>query len=95
MTYKLIFLKDSKKEWDKLSAPIKTQFQKKLLERLENPHIPKDRLSGLNNCYKIKLRNIGYRLVYKVIDHEVVITVISIGRRDKMDVYLKAHQRLD
>ena len=49
MIYKLFFIKSSQKEWDKLSSPIKEQFRKKLIKRLENPHVPKDKLSGLDN----------------------------------------------
>lgn len=94
MTYKLFFIKPSKKEWDKLPATIKEQFRKKLIQRLENPHVAKDKLSGLAHCYKIKLRDAGYRLVYQVYDEEVVVKVISVGKRDKMDVYIKAHDRL-
>ena len=32
--------------------------------------------------YKIKLRAVGYRLVYEVIDDELVVIVIEVGRRD-------------
>ena len=34
-----------------------------------------------------------YRLVYEVIDREVVVLVIAIGKRDKDEVYRKAHRR--
>ncbi len=94
MTYKLLFIKSSQKEWEKLSSPIKQQFKKKLIERLENPHIVKDRLSGLENCYKIKLRNIGYRMVYQVNDMEITVKIIAVGRRDKSEVYVKVNERL-
>ncbi len=93
MTYKLLFIKSSKKEWDKLNPSIKEQFKKKLIERLDHPHIPKDKLKGLENCYKIKLRTVGYRLVYQVIEEQIIIKVISVGKRDKLDVYVKAHKR--
>ncbi|MBE0508286.1 MAG: type II toxin-antitoxin system mRNA interferase toxin, RelE/StbE family, partial [Marinospirillum sp.] len=39
MTYKLEFKKSALKEWKKLAVPLQQQFKKKLLERLENPHI--------------------------------------------------------
>ena len=50
-------------------------------------------LSGFKNHYKIKLRASGYRLVYEVIDEEIYILVIAIGKRDKSLVYKKARQR--
>ncbi len=64
MTYKLEFEKKALKEWCKLGHPVQAQFKKKLVERLENPHIPSARLSGWSNRYKIKLKASGYRLVY-------------------------------
>ena len=63
MTYKLTFSPKAKKEWDKLGDTIKNQFKKKLLERLENPHVPADRLSGFSGVfYKIKFRSVGHCL---------------------------------
>lgn len=46
------------------------------------------------NCYKIKLRAIGYRLVYEVIDSRVVVTVIAVGKRERSKVYGAAAKRL-
>lgn len=81
MIYKLKFTKYSNKEWEKLNSTIKEQFKKKLKERLENPKVPKDKLSGFENIYKIKLRSVGYRLAYEVKDQEVVVLVLSVGKR--------------
>ena len=93
MIYKLTFLESAKKEWDKLGATIKIQFKKKLENRLSNPHIIKDKLSGLKGCYKIKLKTVGYRLVYKVIEDRVVIQVIAVAKRENDLVYKLTHQR--
>ena len=38
-----------------------------------------DALHDLKNCYKIKLRGAGYRLVYRVEDERIVILVLAIG----------------
>ena len=94
MTYKLLFLPSAKKEWKKLSHEIRGQFKKKLKERLENPVVPKDKLIRMNNCYKIKLRSSGYRLVYKVIDKTISVQVIAVGVRDKLKIYDIAKERL-
>ena len=83
MTYKLIFLKKSEKEWKKLNAPIREQFKKKLAKRLESPHIPHDKLSGYANVYKIKLRSSGFRLAYEVVDEKVIVVVLSVGKREE------------
>jgi mRNA interferase RelE/StbE len=93
MSYKLKFLPTALKEWKKLEKTIQVQFKKKLEERLECPHIPRCQLSGFKNHYKIKLRASGYRLVYEIIDEEICILVIAIGKRDKNVVYKKAMER--
>ncbi len=87
MTYKLKFLPTAQKEWCKLAPTIKSPFKKKLLERLENPHVPASKLRGYDFVYNIKLRTAGYRLAYEVIDDEIVVYVLAIGKRDKDTVY--------
>lgn len=95
MTYKIKFIKLSNKEWNKLNAPIKTQFQKKLKERLENPRVPKDKLSGYENVYKIKLRSSGFRLAYEVKEEEIVVLVLSVGKRENNGIYENIKDRLE
>lgn len=91
--YQLKFLPTALKEWEKLDGFIQSQFKKKLKERLREPHIPASRLSGFENHYKIKLRASGYRLVYEVIDKEISVLVIAVGKRDKNEVYKQSQQR--
>ncbi|QRK86718.1 type II toxin-antitoxin system RelE/ParE family toxin [Pseudomonas granadensis] len=81
MTYELEFSEKAWKEWMKLGAVMKEQFKKKLAERLLNPHIPSARLKDLGNAYKIKLQSAGYRLVYRVSNEVLIVTVIAIGKR--------------
>lgn len=95
MTYSLKFLPAALKEWDKLAAPVKDQFKKKLAERLENPHVPSAKLRGYDSLYKIKLRTAGYRLAYEVIDDEIVVYVLAIGKREKNAVYKKLASRMN
>jgi len=94
MNYKLKFLPAAKKEWDKLAEPLKKQFKKKLVERLDNPHVASAKLKGYESVYKIKLRTAGYRLAYEVIDNEVVIYVLAVGKREKNAMYKKLASRL-
>jgi mRNA interferase RelE/StbE len=61
---------------------------------LLNPRIEANRLHSLPDCYKIKLRSSGYRLVYQVIDHEVVVFVVAVDRRERKQAYRKAAERL-
>jgi mRNA interferase RelE/StbE len=93
MIYKLKFLPTALKEWKKLDNSTQTQFKKKFKERLQQPHVPSCQLSGFENHYKIKLRASGYRLVYEVINNELFVLVIAVGKRDKNTVYKKAADR--
>ena len=93
MTFELKFVPQAKKEWRKLAPNIKAQFVKKLAERLENPHIPSAKLSGYSNTYKIKLRAVGYRLIYEVFDDIVVVYVLAVGRRENDEVYVNLSSR--
>lgn len=94
MTYKLVFKQDAQKEWQKLDATIKKQFKKKLIVRLENPRVESARLNGMKDCYKIKLRSAGYRLIYQVRDTEILISVVAVGKRDRNQVYKIAIKRI-
>ena len=93
-TYSLEFHVQALKEWKELDGSIKAQFQKVLAKRLQDPRVPSAKLSGeLQNAYKIKLRDVGYRLVYEVIDNRLVVVVVAVGRRDHDDAYVSAVKR--
>lgn len=93
MTYNLEFHPDALDEWGKLPKTVKERFKNKLKERLENPHVPKSRLSGGYYLYKIKIKLPSFRLTYQVKDDELIVITLSIGKRDG-DVYKKMLQRL-
>lgn len=95
MIYKLQFHKKALKEWAKIDSKIKEQFKKKLKERLENPKVPKDKLSGFEDVYKIKLRNAGFRLAYQVKDEEIVVIVLAVGKRENDKIYKLLDSRFD
>ena len=94
MPFKLRFHALAWAEWQKLDGSIKVPLKKKLLERLQEPRVPSAALTHMPDCYKIKLRQAGYRLVYRVDDNVVYVTVIAVGKRDKSAVYASAITRL-
>lgn len=94
MTYKLRFHELALIEWHKLDNSIRIPLKKKLTERLVNPRVPSAALSGMADCYKIKLKGFGYRLVYRVEDDLLFVTVIAVGKRDKNQVYAMAQMRM-
>lgn len=94
MTYKLRLLPVALTEWEKLGAPIKSKFKNKLAERLENSKVPGDKLRGYDSVYKIKLRAAGYRLAYEVVDDELLVYVLAVGKREKGKIYSSLKERV-
>ena len=93
MSYSLKFKEEALKEWGKLDRHLRDQFKKKLEERLLNPRVPASKLAGQKDRFKIKLRDIGYRLVYEVRDTELVVVVVAVGKRESNAVYKTAAKR--
>ena len=59
-----------------------------------NPRVEANRLRDLPDCYKIKLRSAGFRLIYQVIDQEIVVFVVAVDKRENDAAYDKAQERL-
>jgi len=93
MIYKLSFHPDALVEWRKLDATVSVQFKKKLAERLQHPRVASAKLAGHENRYKIKLRSVGYRLVYEVRDAVLLVIVVAVGKRERNAVYRVAAKR--
>jgi mRNA interferase RelE/StbE len=94
MSYKLAFHLQALDEWNKLDASIRLQFKKKLEERLSMPRLESAKVSGAKDIYKIKLRAIGYRLVYQVQDSKVTVFVVAVGKRERNAAYKAALGRV-
>ena len=94
MTYEIEFDKRALKEWGKLDSEVKNHFKKKLSKVLKNPKVEANKLRELPDCYKIKLRKSGHRLIYQVQDSRVVVFVVAIGKRDKSKAYKDASSRV-
>lgn len=93
MPFELGFLEEALKEWGKLDGSVREQFKSKLSERLADPRIPSAKLRGHADRYKIKLRSVGYRMVYEVRDGQLLVVVIAVGKRERNAVYKAADLR--
>lgn len=93
MSFELGFLEEALREWRKLDSNTREQLKTKLAERLENPRVPAAKLIGHKDRYKIKLRSVGYRLVYEVRDSELIVIVVAVGKRERNAVYKAAAKR--
>jgi mRNA interferase RelE/StbE len=97
--YSYKFHPEAEKELAKLNKSVQILFTKALKKILKSPELGLDLghknnfdLTGLKKIYFDHKR---YRIVYQVIDNEVLIHLIAIGKRDKMDVYKKASERVN
>jgi mRNA interferase RelE/StbE len=94
MAFELKFELEALNEWNKLDNSVREPLKKKLSKRLENPHVPKDRLFGnLAGCYKIKNNKTGHRLIYQVIDSQLVVIVLAVDERNELTAYKSAAER--
>jgi antitoxin StbD len=82
-------LERMEKAWRKSEGSV----QKEASRAPFKPHVLADLLIGLGNDYKIKLRSAWYRMVYRVKDEVLVVTVIAVGKKDRGEVYKDAATR--
>ena len=95
MTYRLEFKVSALKEWQKLDRPIREQFKKKLIERLEQPRVEASRLAALPDCYKLKLRAAGYRLGYQVVYATITVILVPFVKPEDRAAYLAPAKRIN
>jgi mRNA interferase RelE/StbE len=79
MAYKLVIPKKVQKEIEKIDLKDKPRFEAVLVRIQENPFIGK-KLSGEHKnarSYKVW----PYRILYEIIDNDLIILVIRIGHR--------------
>lgn len=85
--FELAFLPEALKEWAGLDKSVRIQLQKKLEKLLTEPRVPSMKMRDLPDCYRIKLRKAGCRLIYHVSDQRITVTVLRVARRDKNQAY--------
>ncbi len=96
--FQLAFIdEDAHKEYRKLDGSTKRLVDvglRKLEERADQLGSP---LHGsLEGCKKLKWRDAGIRLVFRILEDGTVeiVEIVAIGRRDKGAVYKAAEKRL-
>ena len=93
--FRLQFHPKALEEWRALDGSVQKPLKQLLEKRLQNPHVPGGALTGeLQGCYKIKLRKLGVRLVYRVRDDVLIVLVLAVDRRERGQAYRSAVARL-
>ena len=99
MSYKVILHPEVEKDISELS---KTQLElvfKQLKKLSISPELGKPlgnkngyNLSGYRKKYADKKK---IRIVYKIVDEKIIVEVVAVGKRDEMEVYRKAFERIN
>ena len=103
MEWKIEYIKEAQRDLKNLDPHnrklILKAIQKTALRPLPPPHgigkpLGNHSATKLNGYYKIKLRELGYRVVYGLVKENNVMKVIVISIRDDELVYKEAERRI-
>lgn len=98
--FEIIFIEEAKKDYQKLDGSVKKIVNvaiAKMKERADElgEELTKKDDSNLIGCRKIKFKQAGIRIVYRIIGGRAEIAeIISIGKREDNEVYKIAAKRL-
>ena len=104
MTWKIEYIKEAQRDLLKLDPYNRRIILKAIEKTAERPLPPPDGIgkplghhasSNLTGYYKIKLRDLGYRVVYGLVREKEVMKVIVISIRDEEAVYQAAERRVE
>ena len=104
MTWKIEYIKEAQRDLLKLDPYNRRIILKAIEKTAERPLQPPDGIgkplghhasSNLTGYYKIKLRDLGYRVVYGLVREKEVMKVIVISIRDEEAVYQEAERRVE
>lgn len=103
MKWTVEYIKEAQKDLRKLDPYVRKLVLKAIEKTAERPLPPPDGIgkplgnhasSRLSGFYKIKLRNLGYRVVYDLVREGSVMKIIIISVRDDEAVYIEAERRI-
>ncbi len=98
MTYEIVLKKEADEELGALSARERILVFKQFKKIASSPELGKmlGNRAGydLGGCRKMYADKKRIRIVYTVSDEQIIIEVIAIGKRDEMEVYQNAADRL-
>ena len=103
MSWKIEYIKEAQRDLQKLDANNRRIILKAIEKTAQRPLPPPDGVgkplgnhaaANLSGYYKIKLRDLGYRVVYGLVREGNVMKVIVISIRDDDAVYREAERRI-
>lgn len=98
MAYKIEFLPEAAREFEALDGSLKKIAAKQIDKLAERPELgePLGKRMGidLTGYRRIYFGKRGYRIVYEIQRHKLVILIIGIGKRERAEMYREVAQRL-
>ena len=104
MIWKIEYIKEAQRDLLKLDPHNRRIILKAIEKTAERPLPPPEGIgkplghhasSNLTGYYKIKLRNLGYRVVYGLKREGNIMKIIIISVRDDEAVYREAEKRIE
>lgn len=103
MKWKVEYIKEAQRDLKRLDPYNRKVVLKAIDKTAEHPLPPPDGIgkplgnhasSKLSGYYKIKLRDLGYRVVYQLVTEGETMRIIVISIRDDETVYKEAERRI-
>lgn len=103
MKWKIEYVKEAQRDLKRLDPYNRKVILKAIEKTAERPLPPPDGIgkplgnhasSKLSGYYKIKLRGLGYRVVYQLVTEGETMRIIVISIRDDETVYKEAERRI-
>lgn len=98
MPYRVSLTEEAAHDFAQLDGSLKTPvaYQLKTLERAPLLGKPLGKKAGLDltGHYTLYAARRTVRIIYRIIEREVVVEVVAIGRREDLEVYREAVARL-
>ena len=104
MKWTIEYIKEAQRDLRQLDPYNRKIILKAIDKTAERPLPPPDGIgkplgnhssSSLSGYYKIKLKKLGYRVVYQLIKQDNIMKIIVISVRDEEEVYKEAERRIN
>lgn len=98
MPYRVVLTADAANDFRRLDGSLKEQVARQLKKLENSPHLGEHlgRKAGLNltGYYKLYVAKKSIRSVYRIVELEVIVEVVAIGKREDLEVYREAIRRI-
>jgi len=98
LRYKVVLTAEAANDFRSLDGSVKKQAARQLKKLEESPHLgqPLGNRAGfdLAGYYKLYAATKAIRIIYRIIEDEVVVEILGIGKRADFEVYADVARRL-